>query len=137
MWEMEADWIEQIKCRRMKLKEMNEPERKGRERRSRAFLIRQPGANQRLRGAWARRSRVVREDDDLAGAGGGGWEGALKVVGGVMAAGSAFAGYGKKAVKGLESSMAKDTRGGRDRSRLRGRNTARARTRGSSSPRRR
>ena len=68
------------------------------------FLIRQPGANQRLRGAWARRSRVVREDDDLgtgAGIGGGGWEGALKVVGGVMAAGSALAGYGKKAVKGL------------------------------------
>ena len=96
------------------------------------FLMRQPGANQRLRGAWARRSRVVREDDDLgtgAGIGGGGWEGALKVVGGVMAAGSALAGYGKKAVK--------DTRGGRDRSRLRGRNTARARTRGSSSPRRR
>ena len=68
------------------------------------FLIRQPGANQRLRGAWACRSRVVREDDDLgtgAGIGGGGWEGALKVVGGVMAAGSALAGYGKKAVKGL------------------------------------
>ena len=67
------------------------------------FLIRQPGANQRLRGAWARRSRVVREDDDLgtgAGIGGGGWEGALKVVGGVMAAGSALAGYGKKAVNG-------------------------------------
>ena len=64
------------------------------------FLIRQLGANQRLRG----RSRVVREDDDLgtgAGIGGGGWEGALKVVGGVMAAGSALAGYGKKAVKGL------------------------------------
>ena len=64
------------------------------------FLIRQLGANQRLRGAWARRSRVVREDDDLgtgAGIGGGGWEGALKVVGGVMAAGSALAGYGKKA----------------------------------------
>ena len=64
------------------------------------FLIRQPGTNQRLRGAWARRSRVVREDDDLgtgAGIGGGGWEGALKVVGGV----SALAGYGKKAVKGL------------------------------------
>ena len=37
VWEMEADWIEQIKCRRMKLKEMNEPERKGRERCSRAF----------------------------------------------------------------------------------------------------
>ena len=35
--EMEADWIEQIKCRRMKLKEMKEPERKGRERCSRAF----------------------------------------------------------------------------------------------------
>ena len=58
------------------------------------FLIRQLGANQRLRGAW------VREDDDLgtgAGIGGGGWEGALNVVGGVMA----VAGYGKKAVKGL------------------------------------
>ena len=35
--EMEAGWIEQIKCRRMKLKEMKEPERKGRERCSRAF----------------------------------------------------------------------------------------------------
>ena len=67
------------------------------------LLIRQLGANQRLRGAWARRSRVVREDDDLgtgAGVGGGGLEGALKVVGGVMAVGSAWAGYGK-AVKGL------------------------------------
>ena len=62
------------------------------------FLIRQPGANQRLRGAWARRSRVLGTG---AGIGGGGWEGALKVVGGVMAAGSALAGYGKKAVKGL------------------------------------
>ena len=67
------------------------------------FLIRQLGANQRLRGAWARRSRVVREDDDLgtgAGIGGGGWEGALKVVGGVTAAGSALAGYGKKVFHG-------------------------------------
>ena len=75
------------------------------------FLIRQLGANQRLQGAWARRSRVVREDNDLgtgAGIGGGGWEGALKVVGGVMAAGSALAGYGKKAVKGLPY-----TRGGK------------------------
>ena len=34
---MEADWIEQFKCRRVKLKEMKEPERKGRERCSRAF----------------------------------------------------------------------------------------------------
>ena len=64
------------------------------------FLIRQPGANQRLRGAWARRSRVVREDDDLgtgAGIGGGGWEGALKVVGGVM--GVPWPGTGKRRSK--------------------------------------
>ena len=69
------------------------------------FLIRQLGANQRLRGAWARRSRVVREDDDLgtgAGIGGGGLEGALKVAGGVVAVGSALAGCGKKAVKGKQ-----------------------------------
>ena len=102
------------------------------------FLIRQLGANQRLRGAWARRSRVVREDDDLgtgAGIGGGGLEGALKVAGGVMAVGECFGRVREKG--GQRSSMARDTRGGRKRSRLRGRTAARARTRGSSSPRRR
>ena len=41
---MEADWIEQIKCRRMKRKEMNTPERQGRERCSSAGLWARPGS---------------------------------------------------------------------------------------------
>ena len=100
---MEADWIEQIKCRRMKLKEMIHLRGKaGRD--AQALFDPTAGGKSAPAGSvgssvlsGARRRRL------------GHWRGhrrgrlgsALKVVGGVMAAGSALAGYGKKAVKGL------------------------------------